>query len=83
MSEWISVKEKLPENNMTCLCCLSIYGHSIIRILNYATSLCKVDEYDFYGMKQGGFYEYDTEWGYKFIDHVTHWLPLPEPPEGE
>ena len=30
---------------------------------------------------QNVWYYYDSEWGYIRTDAVTHWMPLPEPPE--
>lgn len=60
MSEWISVKDRLPEPN--------------IRVLCYAPSRFGYGDFDIcivYGWKCCP----DRHYG------VTHWMPLPEPPE--
>ena len=53
-------------------------------IASFAKNLEKVDKYafQFRGKKRPGWYEYDCDWGYIKYDNVTHWLPLPEMPEG-
>lgn len=66
-SEWISVKDDTPKNGM-------------------ARVLVSLMDDDF--TKPIGFNKIDTD---RFIDgkwarwgrHVTHWMPLPEPPKGE
>ena len=61
MSEWISVKDRLPEPNTAVLVCRDGYYGSEVAVAVYK------DEY------------------LKFITgyNVTHWMPLPEPPESE
>ena len=60
MSNWISVKDRLPENGD--------------RVLTYNSfdGICT-------GRHLG-----DGRWRVKtsYPDPVTHWMPLPEPPEG-
>ena len=66
MSEWISVKDKLPEN---------IDGESK-NILFY--DFMKEESFKgFYDFFYHRFCDMDHE-EYKF---VTHWMPLPEPPK--
>lgn len=66
LGDWISVKERLPEEGDRYLCRLKSFAfpgsfyQSILR-------------YDKYGFQDGGVYE----------EGVTHWMPLPEPPEEE
>ena len=70
MSEWISVKTRLPEKNQVCLIYIPGFYHAEIK---------KVVDIDF-GTWDGtefqwcltGIYENET---------ITHWMPLPEPPE--
>ena len=59
MQEWISVKDRLPEQGEEAIC-IAADGDMMI-----------------------GKY---TEWGWMFpcyFEDLTHWMPLPEPPEGE
>lgn len=62
--KWISVKEKLPENDDNYLVFTSDRNDAVI-----AT---------YYG--DGEWLEYDLT---NLIPLVTHWMPLPEPPETE
>ena len=68
-SKWIPVTERLPEAFTSCI----VYrkgnfgGH--FSMLRYSPAL--------------GWHFYDSEWGDVTVDDVTHWMPLPEPPEGE
>ena len=75
--EWISVKDKLPNEDGDYLCC---WGNKYIRIYSFAKNLSKIDRYDFCG-KKTGWYDLDSEWGYYEISSVTHWMPLPELPK--
>jgi len=62
---WISVKDRLPED-----------GESILIFVN--DSRYEPIQYDVC------YYDGDDAWldsGYSFGSDVTHWMPLPEPPE--
>lgn len=67
MSEWISVKDRMPET----------YGRYLVHVEDIAghepQESCEYIEY-YWG--NGRF----TGWE---IFRVTHWMPLPEPPESE
>lgn len=68
VSEWVSVKDRLPENFQTVLMARTdgtIYCHMYCE--NTQTDGCWVDDY------LNWFSVYD----------VTHWMPLPEPPTEE
>ena len=71
---WISVKERLPEGG--CLAanfCKGTYGYGEY-IIGYVS---RYNELEAIG---------DTckaENSYELLDNVTHWMPLPEPPEEE
>lgn len=79
MSEWVSVKEALPENGRYLTC--SVWaGKQMIDIDSFSTDRSKVDDYDMRGLG-AGFYNQHSESGYYPVDDVTHWMPLPEPPK--
>ena len=78
--EWISVKEKLPDKNGNYLCYIKSFYGNIMSIYSFALNLKKVDEYDFYGKKRCGWYNYDSEYGYYEVGDVAYWMPLPEAP---
>jgi len=73
---WIPVSERLPKENSRYLVQMS-YG--IMQVLSWANILEKVDDFDFYNKKHGGWYELDSEWGYCERHEVIAWMPLPKP----
>lgn len=81
--KWTSV-DTLPEKDGKYIVVRKgiSYGHYFIDILGYSSNLRSVDNYDFWDAKkgEGGFYDYDHEWGYCKIDDITHWMPIPELP---
>jgi hypothetical protein len=64
MSEWISVKDRMPEEGVDVL----VYGDI------YLNRNRKGADVDFVDRESGNFFYYDE-------GEVTHWRPLPEPPE--
>ena len=70
MSEWISVKDRLPEydehkenyDEFNVYCCNNKYHEPIVTTLDYT--------------EHGWSNENNDLWN----DFVTHWMPLPEPP---
>ena len=86
MSEWISVKERLPEKDGLYLCCIqnpfSSEKEWMMHMYGFSNNCEKVNEYELAGVKQG-FYSYDSEWGYCVVDDVEYWQPLPNPPVNE
>ena len=78
--EWISVKEKLPDKDGDYLCYRKLFHGSGMAVYSFALNLKKIDEYDFYGEKRCGWYDYDSDYGYYDIEDVTYWMPLPEEP---
>ena len=64
MSEWISVKDRMPEEGVDVL----VYGYIYLDR--------KGVDVDFVDGESGNFFYYDD-------GGVTHWRPLPEPPESE
>ena len=73
MSNWISVKDKLPENNVTVL------------------AYCEKTKKYFIGNRSCCYFSKEAYWRhegargamYTVTSKVTHWMPLPEPPEEE
>lgn len=80
---WIPCSERLPENKervlVTCKC-----SHGLkTSILRYAKDLYKVDVIAFEDKRgEGGWYDYDSEYGYYNITGITAWMPLPDAYEG-
>lgn len=69
---WISVEERLPEVGSAVM----VYPHPHI---------CRYGPWDYYGVEQvAGFHSWDgandTD---SIVPGVTHWMPLPSPPNPE
>ena len=95
MSEWISVKDRLPEG----IACLAFYKNNLGRnrivkakyTKKYTVEASYDDEWLEYNEDDDTFY-YPEGW-YEMIDNwddysfvtinheVTHWMPLPTPPK--
>ena len=83
MNNWISVKDRLPNEEGRYLTANVNSKYKPIDIYSFAFNRSDVDEYSMPN-SGAGFYDYDSEWGYCSIDdEVTHWQPLPKPPKGE
>ena len=72
MSNWISVKDRLPEDQDECFIFVPTFDSRGVKSTPYVL--------------HGTYWEECEEWttceGENFsIDEVTHWQPLPEPPE--
>ena len=72
MAEWISVKDRLPEEGVNVLC-----WYEYFRYGNYNRM------YQTYGIgyQFNGFWSGEVSQGRN--TKVLMWMPLPEPPEGE
>ena len=74
-SEWISVEDRLPEKNQQVL----IYEHGRISETFYVRSHAKnPTHWETLPFMASHGYPVPSDW-----QSVTHWQPLPEPPEGE
>ena len=88
VQEWISVKDELPEYPGHYLVCTSInYWHGGCMVINEnhkdhpngtpvgydGTTMSVLDCY----------YDATGHWNRVCDSHVTHWMPIPEPPKGE
>lgn len=77
--EWISIKDRLPDKNMRCLCAIERYNRILYDLYYFSTNLYEVDNMDFCDEKGiAGFYNYDSEWGYYKISDVKYWMPIPK-----
>ena len=82
-SDWIPVKEKPPEKPGHYLTASDAPAGfpKLIRILMFVKDLHETDPCNFRGKHRPGWVDWDDEYGYYEYDAVTHWMPLPEPPE--
>lgn len=82
MSEWISVKDRLPEKQ----------GHYLVfTSINYWKGGCNENNPNWFGTTKGYentptsvldcFFDCTGDWNRVCNHHVTHWMPLPEPPK--
>lgn len=72
MSEWISVKDRLPETGIYVLASCTMKVRDKIDYRNAVVMAFTCDE---------GFV--DTELDEVITEGTTHWMPLPEPPKEE
>ena len=83
VQEWISVYDRLPQEDGAYLVTANDFGNSQrVKIRWFAKDGETVDKYDLAGQKYV-WYLYDSECGYASTKSVTHWMPLPQPPKGE
>ena len=81
MSNWISVKDRLPEKDGAYLCyCTGCYaGYQIVA---HFTHHAELDfDLNYNGCKGSVWYAYDSEYGNFTMNNITHWMPLPSDPE--
>ena len=77
---WISVKERLPKKSGIHLVHVAGSLGGYLTIASW-TPRYKGFEEDLEG--KAIWFKYDSEYGDYEIPNVTHWMPLPEPPEVE
>lgn len=78
MAEWISVKDRLPEENTPVLICTQwgdVWMASYYSECRIVQKLFSPAHWDVETLRGGGIDFKATE--------VTHWMPLPEPPGEE
>lgn len=78
---WTNVKDELPNENGLYLVIYKAFEHTFIDVKQFAKDLYSIDKYDFLNKHRPGWYEYDNEYGYIERNNITHWMPLPNPPE--
>ena len=72
MSEWISVKDKMPPKNKDSLLCNHPNTLFIVGRERCGTGFEPQEEVVAFRCSSGGG---------RFYDVITHWMPLPEPPK--
>lgn len=81
MDNWVSVNQQLPEADGRYLVIRPFMDHYRIEIYAYISNLERLDDYEFKGRNDGGFFYYDSEWGeYYETTDILYWMPLPELP---
>lgn len=79
MSEWISVESRFPEQNREVL----VFAVGKIDGFIGSTVIAISERYlfKFFPFSEG-IEEWKSPWQYFLTDYeITHWMPLPEPPE--
>lgn len=77
VGEWISVKDRLPEETQAFLVVLNNEDIDI-RVFN-----SKNEPFQSYSSMLDKFLFLDDKGEWHTTDRVTHWMPLPQPPKGE
>lgn len=78
--KWIPVSERLPDKDGKYLAFKQHHYGAWQDVVGFAKDGESVSKYDLENEKDI-WYNYASEYGYYSIDSVTHWMPLPEPPE--
>lgn len=83
--KWIPITERLPIDGEVVLAWdvpKMKWLSATCSIKSFAKKGNRLDPYDSATRgKKNIFYDYDSEYGYLVYDDVTHWMPLPKPPE--
>ena len=74
-NEWVSVEERLPEKHNEYIVCACDEGEPIDERIWGDTVVVCADYYD------GAFTWHEGNTEYDISDIVTHWMPLPAPPD--
>ncbi len=72
--DWISVKDRMPEDQGQSILVYGILEHHQDHDIHIARFFIGVNE------EQGNNQFWEYGWSYDISD-VTHWMPLPQPPE--
>ena len=79
MSEWISVKDRLPDPDID-----NDPGYSVFVLITNGTEIGLGSyEYEYYAENETDPLQYSSPHWYDATHHIeepTHWMPLPEPP---
>lgn len=69
--QWVSVKDRLPEESGWVMVCNKGYGY--VSVVHYSSKWCEFNNFDCL-LPQSE--ERRAKWS-----DITHWMPLPEPPK--
>lgn len=75
-TRWIPCSERLPEKDGVYLAANAYIGW--IAIYSFAKEK-KIS--GLWGLQKDVWWRLNREWGIQRMDGITHWMPLPEPPE--
>ena len=83
VQEWISVKDRLPEVGDSYLVVVK-YKYDHEKEYNYDTDVATYYPYDNPSAYIDERWDTYNDWdeGQQYL-HITHWMPLPQPPKGE
>lgn len=81
MSEWISVKERLPERTGSYLAVLRGFYRMRCEIVYFALDAVDTDDSRFIGIDKPGWYQEDCDGSYYNLENVVYWMEIPELPE--
>lgn len=82
VQKWISVDERLPEEDGTYLVTINYFGtYQNVTIRLFAKDSKTIDDECKWSGQKNMWYFYDGGYGYVSTDYVTHWMPLPQPPK--
>lgn len=76
-NDWVRVEDKLPENDVP----ENTVQVSVLVLTDRGTVKIKNRRYHPARIYYGKFYPERWDWGTFNDDHITHWMPLPVPPE--
>ena len=78
VSRWISVDDRLPEQDGKYLVTLHYSTHYLVILSNYTNNLYEIDEYEFSDKHKPGWYNNDTDYGYYEQRDVSAWMACPK-----
>jgi hypothetical protein len=77
MSNWISVKDRLPEKGISIMACAK-YRITPERDFSYSMYVAWIENF---GRENKPIWQYSWCCGCFCGEDITHWMPLPEPPK--
>ena len=81
VQEWISVENRLPEYIDTYLVVVK-YKYDFEKDFDYATDVATYNPYENAYIDDCWCTFNDWDEGQQYL-HITHWMPMPQPPKGE
>lgn len=81
VSQWISVKDRLPEAEQEVLVISRGWGDRLLYVGQYKKMEAQTSPLTGITSKESDWLLWG--WSYMKKPQVTHWMPLPEPPKGD